>query len=213
MQETRASRHGKRRWWRNNGLALIVLLPLAAAAVFASSYRLTDTYWSARPSKALPVDGNSATYRSSYRVAGKTYEREIDVRLVSVAEQGELHGQVPVDGAAQWAVSFEFTAPATMTADGCTLEVLDAEGRIYRPRAALKPAPGAPPPMPRDPCLVPGKEGPILDRFTGELMDSPEPRGASWRSTIGVAMPDGVKPAKVRLYWDTPNYVEFDAAP
>lgn len=208
---TRAERHRKRRWWRDNALALILLGPAIAAALFASSYRLTELYRPSLPTHQLPASGDSGTYTSSFRIANTTYERTIDVRLVSVTEVGVLHGKQAVDGAKQWAVSFAFTADPSVPADSCTIELYDEAGNVYHPRSALVDTPGAEPLFRVDDCLVPGEEGPMVNAFTGKLEESGAPRPPSWRSTIGFAMPDDVVPAKVRIYWDTPNYLDFDA--
>ncbi|MDO5700514.1 MAG: hypothetical protein Q4P36_03485 [Bowdeniella nasicola] len=196
------------RWLRRNW-AWLLALPLAlGAAGFASCHRLIEIYWPSEPTAPVTVSGATAHYVSEFVNAGATYARDIDVTFQG-ARHVETHGGLrAVEGATLWAFDFTLAAGPKVIADGCTVVALDERGRQYFPRAATTVDPSEP----RDlsvPCLPPDAEGPTIDYFSGTVIDSRLERPPQWDTTLVVAIPDGIEPTAVRIWWDLPVYAEF----
>ncbi|MDO5729213.1 MAG: hypothetical protein Q4P71_06280 [Actinomycetaceae bacterium] len=194
-------------WWKRNWRWLIVLPIAVVAAGFASSHRLLEIYWPSDPTSEVAVESETAHYTSSLTNAGVTYERAIDVTFDGAQIVESVEGLTAVEGARLWAFDFTMAADPEVIADGCTVIALDSDGRQYFPRAATRQDVSAGALV--DSCVPFGAEGPTIDYFSGELIDSATPRPAQWTTTSVIAIPDGVEPRTVRIYWDLPRYADF----
>ncbi|MDO5720722.1 MAG: hypothetical protein Q4P05_08300 [Actinomycetaceae bacterium] len=195
-------------WIRRNWLWLIVLPLCVAAALFAASHRLLEIYWPSQPTKPIAVDSGTVHYQSELVNAGTTYERNIDVTFNGSSSVDSHEGVIAVEGARLWAFDFTMEAASDVIADGCTIVALDADGRQYFPRAATAQDPSYTE-LPAPPCVPADAQGPTIDYFTGEVTDSLSPRPSQWDTRLVIAMPEGVEPSAVRIYWDLPHYAEF----
>lgn len=194
-------------WWKRNWRWLLVLPVALAAAIFASSHRLIEIYWPSEPTSQVAVESGTAHYTSSLTNAGVTYDRAIDVTFDGARMVDSFEGLAPVEGARLWAFDFTMAAEPDVIAEGCTVIALDSDGRQYFPRAATRQDLSAGAYV--DNCVPFGAEGPTIDYFSGELVDSATPRPPDWTATLVIAIPEGVEPSSVRIYWDLPRYAEF----
>ncbi|MDO5721759.1 MAG: hypothetical protein Q4P06_04360 [Actinomycetaceae bacterium] len=206
-------------WWKRNGIWLLLLPVAVAAAGFAASHRFLEIYWPSQPTSPVEVtasrspgstDGKKqvAHYVSAFTNSGKEYERDITVSFVGARPLTEWNGMVAAEGTQLWGFDFAFEADPQVIASGCNLFVFDAEGTKYFQHAAQVVSENAGAFTVAD-CVPPGAEGPMLDFFTGDVQDSLQPRPRTWESTLAVALPRGVEPASVQLFWDLPAYAEF----
>lgn len=194
-------------WWKRNWRWLLVLPVALAAAGFASSHRLIEIYWPSQPTSQVAVESGTAHYTSSLTNAGITYDRTIDIAFEGARVVESFDGLSPVEGTRLWAFDFTMAAEPEVIAEGCTVIALDSQGRQYFPRAATRQDLSTG--VILNACVPVGAEGPTIDYFSGEVVDSATPRPPEWTATLVIAIPEGVEPSSVRIYWDLPRFADF----
>lgn len=197
-------------WWRRNRWALLGLVALIPLALVASSFRLLVAYlpWTydvAHRSAAGPVHLQQ-TYNGNER------DITVDVTaalagLTSSTTAGDIEA---VPGATLWQVTFNFSADPDVVLQGCEIWLVDAQNREYGTYGG-KDSKGFSDLGNMPTCVPRNSEGPMYDYFANEITPSQNPRPRDWTYTAYLAMPIGVEPAKVRLAWHEPDFIEFDA--
>lgn len=194
-------------WWRRNKVALIALLPLAAAAASASSYQLTDVWLPSQPWRATDAGGPTGHYHSTFVRGGHTFTRDADVTVVGVRQEATFDGRRAAEGARLEVVTLRIAADPDVPLDSCQVALLD-HGTPYG-TVAGQAKPDGRVSAGQATCVPKDAPGPTVDAFTGKLThpeDKPA-RPREWTTDIAIAVPNGVEPAQLRLYWDTPGYL------
>ena len=194
-------------WWRRNRWALAGLPLALAAALVASSHRVSSFYWTSGLHDARPgPQGVWLEHRDLLLDASGEVPVTVEVRLEGVADTTEpWESSVPFTlPHGTRAVRVDLTLRATPDAPlrACSLAVRDADGTRYDYRwdaaGAVQPA---------SPCVPPAAPGPWQD-LLGDEGDEDEPaRPGEWRVSPVVVVPAGVEVAEVLLWWEPPTYV------
>ena len=189
-------------WWARNRWALAALVPLGALAVAASSYQYVTLYKPNEFTRVEKASGPTLAYREDFRSNRKAHQRAVTLRVTSSTSRALPPKQAGAKGATLWEVEILFSAKPDVPLEGCSLALLDAQGREY----GLLQADFSPDITDRPISCVPaGAPGPQFD-FVGDLKPAQgAARPASWPVTARFAMPEGRKPAYVRISWAKPN--------
>lgn len=199
-----------RSWWRENRLWLAAL-PVALASVTAASSYNVSFWWdnglhhemaSAEPGSMVRVtddydDGQGQTSRS--------FEVGL-VRLQATDSYPYLFDDPgpPPDGVDALAVRLRWSAGPDQVLRGCTVALVDDQGRRYEADGSVYPA-----------ACVPenhgGPEDPGADGVRG-LVPEGEERPADWTTAPVVLVPHGRTITQVLVWWDRPDYVSLSVS-
>ena len=190
-------------WWHRNRFVLALIIPLAAVAVAASSYRLTTFYLDVYPTRITVAPGTSHRFVQDWTFDKDTYHRAVDITLTKAEPVTEVDGTTAPTGARLWRVEFQLAASPDTQLRYCTIELLDADGVRYGTRAGKL---GVNPPLTSH-CVPDDTPGPSL--MLGKLVPGEGIRSSTWPATALIAVPADHRPELVRIYWDTPEGVAF----
>lgn len=196
-------------WWARNRVPLLLLLPLLALAVLASSYNLFVLYRPTHITRPHQASGPTLTYHetvsdSNFGAKATTYSRKVDMTLESVRPTSTYQGERAAKGARLWVVTLEFRAPPGVILEGCHLALVDTEGVVYGDSAGKSGTPQW------DTGCVPREAPGATLSFDGSVVTEGNPRPPAWQVQRTVSMPEGRQPHFVRVAWQTPDYAQFD---
>ncbi len=191
-------------WWRRNRLALMALVPLAAAAALASSYQYRTFYLPNDFSNMTRAPGRTLDYREQFTSNRKTHARAVKISLVSLEPRPLAANAEAAAGtsAMLWEAELRFTSRPDVPLGDCTLAMIDDAGQVYREsgRDLMPKLEGAP-----AECVPSEAPGPVFD-FLGDL-ETPAAmvRPPSWPVRGQFVLPARRKPAFIRVAWKKPN--------
>ncbi len=200
----------KRTWWRRNALALVALVPVTAAAVGASSFQYRTIWQASHPTRAVHAQGTSGHLTTVMQRGGREYVREVDVQIAEVRQDASLPTVAAAPGAHLVAVDLVLSADPGAVLTSCQADLLDEHGTVYGSQAGQVDPTTRKASFGRSTCVPPETPGPDVNAFTGEFEPARTPRPATWGSQLVFAIPDGVTPTRLRLYWDTPRHLLFE---
>lgn len=200
-------------WWRRNRIWLLLLVPVLAIAIAASSYRMLNLYLPWQWSRPVVVEGTVGTLRQTYTELDDVRRtREVQVEVRSVTQHSEWDGVQAVAGGAMWRVLLRFEAEPDQFLHGCHIELVDADGNRYDFTSGLESAEEGG--FYLSPwlltCVPDEAPGPTVALFQNEIIESPIERPRAWRFDALIAMPEGVTPTAVRIGWKTPDYLVLE---
>ena len=200
-------------WWRRNGLWVLALPILLALAVLASSQRLINAYLPWTPYIPVTAQGDEVEFQQDVaREDGVSYRRAVHVRLVSVRPVSEFNWLVAPDGAQLWQADLEFQATPDQLLSGCTVELIADKVR-YSNTAAKEVSDARSFSSTFEDCVPNDAPGPSVDPLTNTMEETTPPRPERWRSSFSFAVPTGIEPDALRLWWNTPQYLLFPLGP
>lgn len=201
-------------WWRRERLSL-VLLPLAlVAAIAASSSRVHDFWWAQGFRSEAPVSAAGiATVDLTYDDGFLTYPIRAEVSLGSATPVTELPGadapvRVPT-GSRLWLVDLAWTADPDVVLTGCSVALVDRDGRRYD--ASVNDF-DANAPIAYNACVPDETPGPVPQPGSTEtptVEQGQQSRPESYATTAYVIAPEDVRPVAARVWWLLPDYVEL----
>ncbi|MDO5093976.1 MAG: hypothetical protein Q4D79_11270 [Propionibacteriaceae bacterium] len=198
-----------RLWWRRNGLWLLALPILLALTVLASSQRLINFYLPWEPHLPVTAQDNKAEFQQDAKQPdGVTYHRAVNARLLSVRPVNEFNSLVAPEGAQLWQADLEFQATPDQQLARCTVELI-ADGVRYSNKTAKEAGTGTPGAYISEDCVPQDTPGPAFDAITKTVQETTPPRPEKWQSSFSFAVPAGIEPDGLRLWWDTPEYLLF----
>lgn len=193
-------------WWQRNRLPLVLLPPLVALALAASSFRLSTLYLPNEYSRPQRAVGQSLGYHESFTRNRHLYRRDLTLTLTSLKASPSSGHEQAARGATLWTVELKLEAAPEVPLMDCRVALLDGSGVLYDDQSGqYSTATEQPSASPQDRCVPPDTPGPDMD-FTGQLIPGQGTRPASWRVQRTVAMPQGRQPAYVRVAWNPPHY-------
>lgn len=197
-----------RAWWERNRLWLLLLLPLLALALAATSFRLVTLYLPWEWSRPLMANGTEGTLRQTFLGTDDVRRgREVTVTAVEFVTVDEFDTAVPPPGATLRTITLAFDADPDQILDRCTVIVVDTRGNQY--------AAGKAGTISTDPrrsfvldsisCVPYDTPGPTMG--SDEVIEPKVPRPRTWSVTLPVALPDDATPAELRIGWSQPEYL------
>ncbi len=198
-------------WWRRNRAWLIALPFLLALALLASSQRLINSYLPWEPYIAVTVRDGEIDFRQRQRLSdGQEFERRVHVRLLGVTQTEEFDGIIASDGATLWRVDLEFEAAPDQLLDPCTIELV-ANNVRYSAKAGKELATSSNwrASLTTIRCVPQDTPGPKIEAFTTNVKENTPPRPTQWSNSAALALPTGVTPESLMLWWSTPEYLLF----
>lgn len=197
-------------WWRENRLWLAAL-PLALAAVTpASSYDL-DFWWD----NGLHHELASAPQGSPVRVTdpyddalgetSRTFEVELaSLRTIELYPYPFEDPSPPPEGVDAVAVHLHWRADPDQVLRGCSVALVDDEGRRYEADSSAFPSACVP-------TARGGPEDPHGDVGRGVVPEGEE-RFPSWTTAPVVLVPHGRTITQVLVWWERPDYVSLSVS-
>jgi len=196
-------------WWRANRWWLLAL-PFAVAVLLGASAYNVKHYWydgGLHDRLASADAGDYATATDHYEDAIGETSRTYRVRLASIDETATYprpDGPAPPPkGTTAWRVWLDWEADPSQTLRYCTVSLVDDQGRRYDTDQANQ----------LDPCTPEGHDGP--DQPLSADGDRLAPEGAerppAWSTAAVVLVPEGRRITQVRVWWETPDYVQLSA--
>lgn len=200
-----------RGWWHENRFWLPAMPLALAGLLLASSYNLKE-YWydnGLHDELAAADPGTFASTTDRYDdVLGST-SRTFSVRLTALGttdvypdEDGEPAR--PPDGIGTVVVYLDWKAQPDQVLRGCTVSVVDEQGRRYDvDQAAFD-----------DPCTPPDHSGPHYPFGTADergTVPEGEERFPTWSTRTVILVPPGRDITEVRVWWEPPDYVRLSA--
>jgi hypothetical protein len=197
-----------RSWWRENRLWLAALPVALAAVTAASSYNISawrDTglhheIASARQGSYAQV---TESYDDGQGETSRTFAVQLD-ELGTVDTYPYLFEDPapPPDGVDAVSVRLLWKAEPDQVLRGCTVALVDDQGRRYEVDSSDYPS-----------ACVPenrgGPQDPHNDVGRGETPDDEKPRPPSWTTTPVVLVPHGRTITEVLVWWQRPDYVRL----
>lgn len=200
-------------WWQRNRLWLVLLLPLVALALLASSWRLVTIY---RPTEQLqphrPDDG-VVHLSQDVMVKGEKQPFSIEVSASAPVVVSAVQGNRAPEGMRLHQVAVTFRAPTDAPLfPVCDVTLHDTRGGIYRAGQGTEPVPGEMPGMLERQCVPAEHEGPVYDLLLGgvEQPDEGEERPAVWVVQYQFVLPADRTPEQLRVVYETPHYAVFE---
>lgn len=209
-------------WWRMNRWGLVLLVPVLALALAASSFRLVTLYfpWFAVRGTHVTAPVRVTTDSSFVRYpAGEEYSATLTpASLVPVSSapseytyEGDPGLSAP-PGARIWRLTTRVDADPAMSLIECAISLLDAEGAHYEAGLAMVDADGSVPVASPSAggCVPRGTPGPFSD-LRGDIQPvvEGEERPAQYSVETYFVLPTTVTPDRVRIdmsrggYWTT----------
>ncbi|WP_028651338.1 hypothetical protein [Nocardioides halotolerans] len=198
-------------WWRENRLWL-ASLPLALAAVTASSSYDLDFWWDNGLHHELgsAPQGGTARVTDDYDDAlgetSRTFEVELaELRTTELYPYAFEEPAPPPDGVQAVAVHLRWRAEPDQVLRGCKVALVDDEGRRYEADSSDSPV-----------ACVPeergGPEDPHGDVGRGVVPDGEADRPPTWTTAPVVLVPDGRTITRVLVWWERPDYVSLSVS-
>ncbi|KQY59232.1 hypothetical protein ASD11_06530 [Aeromicrobium sp. Root495] len=203
-----------RRPGRTTIVSLAALPLLLVLAFAASSARLHDYWWSQGFRDGTTAAGSSAAFSDRYDDGFVTYPIRGKLRLDGVtrvagsgdADLGEGGLTLPTSSVL-WKVALHVEADPDVVLTGCSLALVDRDGRRYD----LETSDFEGPDRGAGSCVPPDAPGPSF--FPGQKKptsgDGENPRPPAYDVELYVVTPDDAAPETVRVWWFLPRYVEL----
>lgn len=181
-------------WWRRNRWWLVVMPVTMLLMLGASSFRIREYWWDTDYRSPIAVADEGEWLRMNDTAAefgGTGTKRDFRVRLLAVertdeARLGDTSQPLP-DGVAAWSFDFEIDPTDPEQFLGCSLVLVDADGRRYGgPGGPTRPTPCA------DVSAIEGPDG----------------SGTFVSRSYGV-VPEGTEITQAWLTFETPKYLAF----
>lgn len=200
-------------WWaRNRGWA-IALVPLLVCATLACSQRLVNLYlpWDDNGHRISGQDRRGELHQEfvvtdTKNETSTTSEITVAVQVTNVQVVENENGKITAaEGAQLWQVDLEFTAEPDQILMYCKVQ-LEADGVRYGgSEAKVRSSPyGTMVPLS---CVPEETPGPSFKLFTLEVTETTPPRPKTWSRSLTFALPTGVTPQALRLWWHHPEYL------
>ncbi len=200
----------RRSWWRENRLWLAALPVAVVLVAAASSYNLD--FWrdnglhheiaSARPGDPARV---TAHYDDGLGETSRTFEVALAaLRTTDLYPYPFEAPAPPPDGVDAIAVHLQWRADPDQVLRGCSVALVDEQGRRYEADGSAFPS-----------ACVPedrgGPEDPHGDSERGEVPEG-EDRFPSWTTAPVVLVPHGRTITRVLVWWERPDYVSLSVS-
>jgi len=200
---------GAPRWLRRNRWALISLVFLIPLALLASSFRMFNVYlpWTYHVRHAAS-DGR-VHLQQTYNGNERDISIDVDAALFAVDHGPSFTEVSAAPGSTLWKVTVSLYAEPDVILSGCTVWLVDDQGREYGTSGG-KTAESSSDLGDPAPCVPAQAPGPRYDYFTNTITPSEVTRPRSWCFDAYIAVPSDVKPTTVRLGWHEPDYIELE---
>ena len=200
-------------WWARNRGWLIALLPLLACATLACSQRLVNLYlpWEENGHRIDGQNGRGELHQEFVRYdtlnkTSTTSEITVAVQVTNVRVVDNENDKITAaEGAQLWQVDLEFTAEPDQILTYCNVQ-LEADGVRYGAKEAKVDSSLYPAIAPIS-CVPEETPGPSFKPFTLEVAETTPPRPRTWSRRFTFALPTGVTPQALRLWWHHPEYL------
>jgi len=203
----------RRGWWRENRFWLPALPLALAGLLLASSYNVKE-YWydnGLHDELASAGPGTFASATDHYDDGRGPTSRTFSVRLAALGttdvypdEEDRGPGRPP-KGVGAVVVYLDWEAPTDQVLRGCTVSVVDDQGRRYDVDTSTF----------VNSCTPEGHAGPQAPfGSTDERGTVPEgeERRETWSTRTVILVPLGREITQVRVWWETPDYVQLSAS-
>lgn len=194
----------------------LVALPfIIALAILASSQRMLNAHlqWQLT-SPVRAVDG-TAHLVQDYTRFGVTYSMEVTMTVLDVTTTTQVvEGFQTLEGppgGVLWQIEAEFAAPPEEVLSFCEGAIV-SDGVSYSPHAAKLDATTKENILTSGntlPCTPAETPGPQYEFFGPGIEPAETPRPPRWRSSFSFALPAGVQPEELRVWWHRPVYLSF----
>jgi hypothetical protein len=199
-------------WWRANRTAIALLAPMLALTIASSSFRSVSIYRPSTLSAGQVSSGSTVHFSATSRHAPVEVHRDVTVTLDSAVPRTIVDELRAAPGTTLWEVTLTLAADPTVPLTGCTVELLDATGRVFGTQGG-KPAPARGSDRTAYPECTPSETpGPLVEIDGRVTAPSGPQRPPSWPVRVVVAMPTGVPPTHVRIHWGPPDYAQVSLA-
>ena len=196
-------------WWARNLGWVIALLPLLVCATLACSQRLVNLYlpWEENGHRISGQDRRGELHQEfvvtdTKNETSTTSEITVAVQVTNVQVVENENGKITAaEGAQLWQVDLEFTAEPDQILNHCSVQ-LEADGVRYGAMEAKVNSSIAP-----LSCVPEETPGPSFKLFTLEVTETTPPRPKTWSRSLTFALPTGVTPQALRLWWHHPEYL------
>jgi hypothetical protein len=197
-------------WWRENRLWLAALPVALGAVTAASSYSLSawrDTGLHHEIAAAGP--GSPVRVTDSYDDGLGTTSRTFEVSLAALRTTGTYpylfeDAAPPPEGVDAVSVHLHWAAEPDQVLRGCTVALVDDQGRRYEADGSVFPS-GC---VPSDRG---GPEDPHGDVGRGQVPEG-EDRPPTWTTAPVVLVPHGRTITRVLVWWERPDYVTLSVS-
>ena len=200
-------------WWARNLGWVIALVPLLVCATLACSQRLVNLYlpWEENGHRISGQDRRGELHQEfvvtdTKHETSTTSEITVAVQVTNVQVVENENGKITAaEGAQLWQVDLEFTAEPDQILMYCKVQ-LEADGVRYGgSEAKVRSSPyGTMVPLS---CVPEETPGPSFKLFTLEVTETTPPRPKTWSRSLTFALPTGVTPQALRLWWHHPEYL------
>jgi hypothetical protein len=201
-------------WWRTNRWWLPALPVAVAAMATGSGYLLHDYWWIKEPRWTIASGDQGDVVRVSghYTDAiGETTQSftvqldgiESDDTVVLDANDVDPDRPLPA-GTRSVRVHLSWTAEPDQLLRGCTVAVIDSEGRRYEGVADGDVTQ----------CVPDGHGGPVAAVVKGDDRAVPEgeERPSVWTTEPQFLVPEDVRITQVLVWWQLPDHVQLDVS-
>ena len=202
-------------WWARNLGWVIALLPLLVCATLACSQRLVNLYlpWE---ENGKPTSGQDRTGELHQEFVATNVKNSKSIRVeITVAVQvkdvrtieNENGSITAAEGAQLWQLDLDFTAKPDQILAYCNAQ-LEADGVRYGSQEGKV---GSNPHsfITKPSCVPKDTPGPAIEPFTSEITETTPPRPETWPISMIFALPAGVTPQALRLWWHHPDYLRI----
>lgn len=196
-------------WWARNRLWVLLLVPLLLVALAATAFRLQRLYLPWDWTRPHTTSTSTLRFEQDVRLsASTTRHRSVGITVVNVIPVRQFQGAVAASGATLHAVTLELTAEPDVILDLCDIALLGPDGTEYGRTAGQLDDPSKKFSSKSSvlDCVPPDAPGPTWDPFGNKLVPGEVERPRTWRVETRVAVPEGVRPDRVVVRWQTPDY-------
>ena len=201
----------KSRWWRRNWLWLVLLIPLAAGALAASSQRYINVYLPWKTSAEIPANAQGVVdFHQRFKGVELEHERSATLKLLEVSPVDQAGDEAAAPGGQLWLVKLQISAKPDQVLNTCNVALL-ADGTQYGFDAAKRPATDDAFAMPSmfPQCVPEEAPGPSFGIYSDEIINDGPSRPESWEAEFSFVVPEDVTPDEFRIWWQTPEYASF----
>lgn len=200
-------------WWSRNLGWVIALVPLLVCATLACSQRLVNLYlpWEENGRRISGQDRKGELHQEfvvndTTNETNTTSEITVAVQVTDVkVVDSENESITAAEGAQLWQVDLEFTAEPDQILTYCNVQ-LEADGIRYGGKEAKVSSSSFSFIVPPS-CVPEETPGPTIAPFTSEVTETTPPRPRTWSRHLTFALPTGVVPQALRLWWHHPEYL------
>jgi hypothetical protein len=195
-------------WWRRNRLWVLLLAPLLASALAASSFRLVAIYQPWGEDHYADHLARTQPYHFEQDFTGyegTKFHRAVDISLDDLRLISASGDWRAAPGGTLYRVTLTLKAAPDQMLRTCQIQLLGDDGTRYgatggkvNDEIALEPG---------ETCVPVDQEGPGFEPLTDVVKQSDAPRPEVWQARADIAVPFGTKITQVRIYWNRPEAV------